>query len=183
MKYWGVSMRKSMKWKIWAGVVLAAWPLGSALAQQTASVPAPAVMLSSLPAHSNEIVRIIDDPHNGARWYLLRDGGHPGGPGRMVLASEYEQNEKQRVSTATHFSPAAATELAPFHPCIRPGDHLIVEEHTPVMDAQLEAIAMAPAAVGGSLEVRLHLGGKVLRAVALGPGRATLSADVEVKHE
>jgi len=176
-------MRKHMGWKVGAGAVLVAWPLSMALAQQTASIPAPAVMLSSPPMalHSNEIVRVIDDPHNGTRWYLLRDSTHPGGPGRMVPAAEYEQNEKQ--TPAPHFSAAAAAVLTPFHPCIRSGDHLIVEEHTPVMDAQLEAIALAPAAVGGSLEVRLRLGGKVLRAVALGPGRATLSAGAEVKHE
>lgn len=160
--------------------MLAAWPLGMALAQQTASIPAPAVMLSSGPTtlHTNEIMRVIDDPHNGTRWYLLRDSAHPGGPGRMVPAAEIDTKEG-----SAHFSSVAAKELTPFHPCIRSGDHLIIEEHTAVVDAQLAAIALAPAMVGAPLEVRMSLGGKVLRVFALGPGRASLEPVAEVKHE
>src|ERR1035437_7183929 len=33
------------------------------------------------------VVRVIDDAHSGERWLLLPDGGHPGGPGRLVLAA------------------------------------------------------------------------------------------------
>jgi flagella basal body P-ring formation protein FlgA len=52
----------------------------------------------------------------------------------------------------------------------------MVEEHTPVVDAVLEAQALNPAAEGESFDVRLTIGGKVIRAVALGPGRAKFEA-------
>jgi hypothetical protein len=59
-------------------------------------------------------------------------------------------------------------------PVLRAGDRLIVEEDTPVVAAHLEATALGLATVGGELDVRLKIGGKVVRAVALGPGRAAL---------
>jgi flagella basal body P-ring formation protein FlgA len=53
----------------------------------------------------------------------------------------------------------------------------MVEEHTPIVEAHLEAVALGSAAVGEEFDVRLRVGGKVLRAVALGPGRAELQAE------
>jgi flagella basal body P-ring formation protein FlgA len=66
-------------------------------------------------------------------------------------------------------------------PVIRSGDRLIVEEHTARVDAVLEARAMNPAAVGGALDVRLTIGGVVVRAVALGPGRAAFQTGSGVR--
>jgi hypothetical protein len=62
-------------------------------------------------------------------------------------------------------------------PILHSGDRLIVDEHTAVVDAQLEAVAMGPAAAGGSLNVRLAIGGRVVRAVATAPGRAVLQEE------
>jgi flagella basal body P-ring formation protein FlgA len=50
----------------------------------------------------------------------------------------------------------------------------VVEEHTPTTEARLEAIAMDAAAIGSRMNVRLKIGGKVLSAVAIAPGRALL---------
>jgi hypothetical protein len=60
---------------------------------------------------------------------------------------------------------------------IRSGDRLIVERNTSVVEERLEAVALGPAMKGASLEVRLAIGGNVLRAVALGPGHATFDGD------
>jgi hypothetical protein len=62
-------------------------------------------------------------------------------------------------------------------PVIRAGDRLIVEEHTALVDAVLEARALTPAAPGSAFDARLTVGGRVVRAVALGPGRAALQLE------
>jgi flagella basal body P-ring formation protein FlgA len=72
-------------------------------------------------------------------------------------------------------------EDARFLPVIRAGDRLTVEEHTAVVDAVLEARALAAAAMGAALDVRLTIGGRVVRAVALGPGRAALQSENGVR--
>ena len=75
----------------------------------------------------------------------------------------------------------ALREPEPLLPVIRAGDRLIVEEHTAVVEARLEAVALGPAASGSPFQVRLTIGGKVVRAVALGPGRAAFAAETEAR--
>ena len=62
---------------------------------------------------------------------------------------------------------------------IRAGDKLVVEEHSLTTDAYLEGVALGPAGQGTALNVRLSIGGRVVRAVAVAPGRATLEAAAE----
>jgi hypothetical protein len=116
-----------------------------------------------------EIVREIDDPHTGDRWLLMRNEQAPGGPGRLVLVAAHRS-----ASGGATLRVAGETGEAVFQPVIRAGDRLIVEEHTARVDAVLEARALNPAAAGAALDVRLTIGGNVVRAVALGPGRAAL---------
>jgi len=116
-----------------------------------------------------EIVREIDDPHTGDRWLLMRSHGSSGGPGRMVLAGSHRD-----VAGGATGGTATQADDVRLIPVIRSGDRLIVEEHTAVVDAVLEARALQPSATGGELDVRLTIGGNVVRAVALGPGRAAL---------
>jgi hypothetical protein len=158
------------KGQIAAGALAAlAVALPSACAQRTASQR---VLLSSpLPAPVSppirgEIVREIDDPHLGDRWLLERDPSHPGGPGRMVLLSGVRPG-----SGAAGRQPWTPT------PVIRLGERIVVEEHTPVVDARLEAVALNPAMAGSVFNVRLSVGGRTMRAVALGPGRAVLEGE------
>jgi hypothetical protein len=117
-----------------------------------------------------QLYREIDDPSTGERWLLLRNREFPGGPGRFV-----------RVATSGNAagggSEPLASQLAAALPVIRSGDRVVVEEHTAVVDAVLEARAMKPAAVGAAFEVRLSLGGRVVRVVALGPGRAVFEPE------
>jgi len=143
---------------------------GSAQAQKAAppADPPPA-------AEPIKVLRVIDDPSTGVRWLLVRDSDHPGGPGRMVVSSENASGARGISATATArglISPGPAA----FDPVIRIGDRLIVEEHTAVADASLEAVALSAANLGAPLDVRLRIGGKRLRALATGPGHATLQA-------
>jgi hypothetical protein len=121
-----------------------------------------------------EIVREIDDPHSGARWLLMRNSDHPGGPGLLVLA-EGGRNPVQRGQAG--FGPSGVDPQT----VIRAGERLIVEENTPVVEARLEAVALGPAVIGSVLDARLKIGGRVVRAVALGPGRAELQPQTEAR--
>jgi hypothetical protein len=108
---------------------------------------------------------VIEDRRLGNRWLLYRDPSHPGGPGRLVLTAGDGAGTGGAVS---------APETPPM---VRAGDRLIVEEHTPVVDARLEAVAMGPAWIGSRLQVRLKIGGRVVEAVVLDAGRAALDAE------
>ena len=116
-------------------------------------------------------LREIDDPHTGERWLLVRNDENPGGPGRLVRIAA-----GGNVPDGTALRRAEVTESAA-PPIIRSGDRVRLEEHTAVVDAVLEARAMTPAAAGAVFNARLTIGGKVVRAVALGPGRAAFQAE------
>jgi hypothetical protein len=138
-----------------------------------ASSPSPRTLLVSsspaLQAPGVNLVREIDDPHNGDRWLLVRDPGHPAGPGRLLLVSAVRR-EPLNVRQAGPEAKAPA-------PVIRSGDRVIVEENTPVVEARLEAVAMGPAQPGSAFNVRLAVGGRVVRAIAVGPGRAAFQEE------
>jgi hypothetical protein len=119
-----------------------------------------------------EVVREIDDPHTGDRWLLVRNDQVPGGPGRLVLIAAHRHPSGGAILRTA--GPAGDVEILPV---IRAGDRLIVEEHTARVDAVLEALALNPAAPGSALDVRLAIGGNVVRAIALGPGRAALQQE------
>jgi hypothetical protein len=116
-----------------------------------------------------EVVREIDDPHTGDRWLLVRNDLVPGGPGRLVLVAAHRNSSGGAI-----LRPAGPASDAQLLFVIRAGDRLIVEEHTARVDAVLEARALTPAAPGDALNARLTIGGNVVRAIALGPGRAAL---------
>jgi hypothetical protein len=125
------------------------------------------------------VLKVIDDPHTGARWLLVRDGDHPAGPARLLLVADAslaprDRGEASMNSGATQFEPVSS------HPVIRTGDRLVVEENSAVADTRIEAVALGPAGVGSGLDVRLKISGKVLRAKALGSGRAEFLTGFEV---
>jgi len=176
-----------------AGILLlAAWPvnaqsgarLGSPSDAQAEIVPR--AMRSSSPARSDEdprsgaVVRVIDDPSTGNYWLLERDPRHPGGPGRLVLVPRKAGADGPGRAGEDAGSPDAAEApvLIQLTPVIRAGDPLIVEENTPVVEARLEGVALGPAVLGATFEARLRIGGKVVRAVALGAGRAAFADEI-----
>jgi len=170
--------RKKTEWVVaWGAGVLMLIALPVVCAQApTANGPAAQLQLSlpePAPVQSvtqNEILREIDDAQNGTRWLLVRDGAHQGGPARLVLVAAFDREPDGDFRPRT-----AETEKAPI--VIRAGDRLIVEEHTARVDAAFEARALAPAVAGAALNVRLTLGGKVMRVVAIGPGSAVLQEE------
>ena len=117
--------------------------------------------LAAMPA-AGDVQREIDDPHLGNRWLLMRDPNRPGGPGILFQAA------------AGQIAAPAQTKSVVL-PVIRVGDRLIVEENTQLVEARLEAVALSPAQPGSAFNVRLVAGGKIVRAVALGPGRAAFA--------
>lgn len=130
--------------------------------------------ISAAAAAGGQLVREIDDPSTGERWLLVRNERDPGGPGRLVLAGTGRNGmdgARERVQSRGQDQEPLAL------PVIRLGDRLVIEEHTAVIDAVLEARALDTAARGSTLDVRLTIGGKVMRAVALGPGRAELQPE------
>jgi hypothetical protein len=127
-----------------------------------------------------ELMREIDDPHTGDRWLLVRDDQFPGGPGRMVLVAA-QRIGWDGASQRTGKRAGGQASEAQLIPIIRSGDRLTVEEHTARIDAVLEARALNSAAAGAVFNVRLTIGGRVVRAVALGPGRAVFEPGTGVR--
>ncbi|HEX4756948.1 MAG TPA: hypothetical protein VH308_03165 [Terracidiphilus sp.] len=125
-----------------------------------------------------DAVRVIDDPHTGNRWMLVRNPDHPGGPGRLVLAADTNGARHDKMADSTP-APAPRSSSTPERPVIHAGDKLVVEEHTAIVDARLEGMALSPAIRGAFLKVRLSIGGKVVRAEAVGPALAVLLPESE----
>jgi hypothetical protein len=177
MKYGsaGMGTRLTMRW----GAALLVLAAPGAYGQTTAATGPGMRILTSPPVLAQapaggEIVREIDDPNSGARWLLERNPDHPGGPGLLVLVESGRNPVRQDQSG---FEPSGVDPRT----VIRAGDRLIVEENTPVVEARLEAIALGTAVLGSVLEARLKIGGRVVRAVALGPGRAELQPQTEAR--
>jgi hypothetical protein len=144
MAFWPKAVR-------YAGFVLALsgaiWSLDLARAAET-------------PGAGGGVVRTIVDPATGSEWVLLRDGAHPGGPGRLELSAG---------------APGGVRMSAPKPVCVvQSGDRIRVEEHTGAVDLSLEAVALNRALEGGRLRVRLAMGGAIVAARAGCQGRADL---------
>ncbi len=111
------------------------------------------------------VFKEIDDPNSGQRWLLVEDPGHPGGPGRLISLRSDEAKAKPGKN---------AVRVAKANPVIHAGEAVQVEEHTGVVDASLQAVALSSAIPGEMLRVRLRIGGRVVKARALAAGRAAL---------
>ena len=152
MKQGGIGLR--LRWRaglVWGYLAAAAmgWSAGGVQAQQKGTAA-----IERSPAN---IIVEIDDPNLGIRWLLRRDPAHPGGPGI--------------VETATCADMNLAVEA---EPVMRRGDRVMVEESSKFVEARLEAIALGSATQGKTFQARLKIGGKVVRAIAVAAGRATL---------
>jgi hypothetical protein len=189
MKGWftGDRMRigRISRWVIAVGLAaLSAGGQSVTVAGRAASSPrilSSAPGLVSVPAYSpGQLVRVIDDPNLGDRWLLIRDPNHPGGPGRLVLANRSRSETGRSGSAGAPEAGKPGTDQVLASPVIHTGDLLVVEENTAVVEARLEAVALGPAWAGSSFDVRLKIGGKVVRAIALAQGRAAFEPETEV---
>lgn len=125
-------------------------------------------------AADNSAIRLIteiDDVQLSTRWILRGDPAHPGGPGVMT-PERYSKGVFRNTSSL-----AVAAQ-----PVIHGGDQVIVEEKSAVVEARLVAIALGSATAGTSFQARLQIGGKVVRVMALGDGRAMLVPEYEVRR-
>jgi len=118
-------------------------------------------------ASHERLVKVIDDPSTGARWLLYEDTGHPSWPARLVAAPPEQATKSQNALRREASADGARV-------AIHAGDRLTVEEHTPVADSKLSAVALGQARKGEELEVRLEIGGRVVKAVAEGTGQAQM---------
>jgi len=168
----------------WRGVVLAVAAMLAAPHKASAQIREPGspdlhCKGNSVPAgrpqpEVRDLVREIDDPHSGQRWLLCRDAKHPEGPGRMVPAGGTSgaaagAGTGQRTGAGIGKLPGEAGADA--LPVIRAGDRVVLEEDSPMVEVRLEAVALGTAMAGGPLKVRLRIGGRVVRTVALAAGR------------
>jgi hypothetical protein len=128
-------------------------------------------------AESGRLLREIDDPNSGTRWLLRRDKTNPGGPGRLEMASPGTAPRPLRGQAKARLVAPTGPE-----PVIRPGDKLVVEEHSATTDAYLEGMALGSAGPGSALNVRLSIGWRVVRVMAVAPGRAALAAAMEARR-
>ena len=182
-------MRISNRFAIHAGE--AAWTLmvltllmlpagGRRADAKSHEVPICELRVAALPegaAESARLLREIDDPSSGTRWLLVRDRTNPGGPGRMERAPQgRDPGIPGRQAKA-----AGGPQCKPVM-IIRAGDKVVVEEHSATTDAYLEGLALGPAGLGSGLNVRLSIGGRVVRAVAVATGRAVLAGVTEVRR-
>jgi hypothetical protein len=148
-----------------------------------------------------DMSRDLIDPCLGSHWQLKVNPEHPGWPARLVLvgadagsgSSSAGRSEAAR-HTLDRISPFADEGLQHFETltlpmAIRAGESLIVEQDSPVLHAEFQAIALASASVGQGMRVRLSGGataplsikGKVISVIATGAGRARWAFEEEVK--
>ena len=115
------------------------------------------------------VIRSFEDASSHQSWMVVRDKKQPAAPARLwgptmlrgAGCASAEESREALLQTASRL-------------IIHAGDSLIVDEHTAIVDARLEATALNAAAGGERLKVRLMIGNRVVEAVAIEPGRAEM---------
>jgi hypothetical protein len=120
-------------------------------------------------------VRILKDPALIAScWLLERDPTHPEGPPRWRQVPSREPGDSIPLNRPVT---GIVTDRAPA--VIRSGDQLTIEEDSKLVEARLQAVALESAGPGEILAVRLRSTGKIIRAVAVAPGRGVFAQESE----
>jgi hypothetical protein len=114
------------------------------------------------------VIRSFEDAGTHQSWQVMRDPRCPAAPARLVGPTilhggraSMEESRDVRLQTALRL-------------LIHAGDSLIVEEHTTLVNARLEATALSSAAQGEPLKIQLKIGDRIVRAVAVERGRAEI---------
>ena len=113
-----------------------------------------------------QAVRAIEDRSLRECWMLLRNSRQPGAPGWFVA---------KRGMGCEAQTPGKTTADLRLPTVVHGGDRIIVEQNTPKIHAEFDAVALMPAASGEVFEARLKANGHIVRAVAQAPGQATLA--------
>ncbi len=148
---------------------------GSNTSASREAVPAVASPPETALDPGGAFLREIDDPFTGNLWLLLRDPDRPAGPARLVLAGQRTSFQERKGNGPLPSAPVAE------EPVIHAGDALLVEEHTPVADTRLEAVALGSAVKGACLRARLKIGGRVVKVEAVSPGHAVFGLESKVE--
>lgn len=167
-------MRRARSWTEFAALAIAGaltaagqTGLGTQSGRNAGAANAP----TSAPSRPiGEVVLEIDDPSSGDRWLLTRGDAGAGGPGRFVRV----EGAGGAGSEGARAKGSVGHEANADRAVIRAGDSIVLEEHTARIDARLEATALNGAAAGSELKARLKIGGKIVHAIAVKPGLATI---------
>ena len=143
------------------------------IASQNA-VSAPAILPSRL-------IRVIADPNLGNLWLLCRDLETPGGPGRLLQVAAGRPVPHGPLQGGVPSRDTQDSDRV-IRLVIHAGDRVVVSENSAVVDARLSAVALESAIPGSGFNARLEIGGKVVRAIALGSGRASLAPEPGVRR-
>jgi hypothetical protein len=158
----------------------------------------PAIFAASsrVPAQG-ELLREFTDPCLGTHWQLRADPVHPEGPRRLILldplgtrrrgpgdrrAGDQALSSRLRSAATGQESVESGNEAPNLAPplAIRAGDHVTVDQQTPLLHARLQAVALESAGVGQQMRVRLGAGAisqlsqsaTVIAVLVTGPGQA-----------
>ena len=118
-------------------------------------------------------VRVVEDHSSHRQWLVERNLERPGWPGRVVPLRQQllcgDEASLRRNSTGKRMAGGASDMV------IRAGEALIIVEDTKAAHAELTAIAVSNGRRGDEISARLRSSGKLVKAIAAGPGRAALA--------
>ncbi len=143
------------------------------------SFPPEVIYAQDLNGPSQRVLREIDDSSTGMHWLLFHNPMNPNGPGRLLSIDAGDPALLQTPGAASTGGNPAASPSQPL--VIRGGDTVTVEETSAFVKLQMEGVALGPAKLGKTLQVRLTVGKHVVPAVALGPGLVRLAIDSPVQ--
>lgn len=152
-----------MRWAVPGAAALAGLALLAGLAALRAQSRARGFRSAANAPGGAAAVEALRDPATGYGWKLVP--GPAGAPGLWIRSS---------AAASFHRWMANTRQRADAPLVVRAGDRLIVSEETPAAAIRIAVVALEPARLGATLRVRPAIGNRVLRAVALGDGRAAL---------
>lgn len=127
---------------------------------------------------------MIDDAALNARWILVPNAQYPAGPSHWVLAGNVPPKDQAVPADRQQAAKVTTAIKMPDKPkvLVHTGDIVTVLHETKSSRLELQAKALANAAEGGKLRVRLSTGG-VVEAVATAPGRVDLVPEFFSRRE
>ena len=118
-------------------------------------------------------VRALEDPSSHRGWLVMRYLARPEWPGRVVPLAQ--QSFCGDDASLPRGRAGARIALSGAEIVIRAGETLIVVEDTKAAHVELAATALGNARRGEVISARLRTGGKLVKMIATGPGRAVLA--------